>query len=87
MSPSWVPPDRTSPYQNGAGALANPALASSKLDARQAEDGKDASLFPRRNRQTALVEKISAPGRERVQSDETSKTRAKRIRIFSARTM
>src|SRR6185369_10904264 len=61
MSSSWVPPGRTSPYQNGAGALENPAAVSLNELVRQAAIGDDASLVPRRNRQTELVEKTSVP--------------------------
>src|SRR5687768_7796281 len=59
MSVSWVPPGRTSPYQNGAEALEKPAALSSKASVRQVEAGEDASLLPLRKRHTELVEKTS----------------------------
>src|SRR5687768_17416553 len=55
MSVNCVPPGRTSPYQNGAGASANPAsLNPARRHA--VVSGEDASALPRRKRQVELVE-------------------------------
>src|SRR5689334_9768686 len=78
MSVNCVPPVRTSPNQNGDGALLNPALASSKATVRHAVTGDDASLVPRRNRQMEFVEKSSVPRRGRQKPDTARTNTARR---------
>ena len=74
MSDNCVPPARTSPYQNGAGASAK--AASLKFVPRHAVvSGRDASFVPRRNRQVELKGDKTADSALKVQHSSPSRMR------------